>query len=177
MMNTLSALLVVLALVPGPQQTTAAGATCGDHLLDAGETCEACPDDCSAAACTVPKGAKPVRFAVEWAPPTGQSASSLTLLVGYRSDRVGLPGTGATPQVRLEKAPANAIVLLNDLDYAVRVVLTKSGTIEPGQVFTLAFDRCESAPAPTASDFSCRVAGCATAAGDLQGCSCRVRTD
>ncbi len=43
MMNTLSVLLVVLALVPGPQQTTAAGATCGDHLLDTGETCEVCP--------------------------------------------------------------------------------------------------------------------------------------
>lgn len=169
-------LMLAAALVAQPQAPQA-GAACGDHLLDAGETCDGCPDDCKAAPCPVSASDKPVRFAVEWAPPAGQTASSLTLTVAYRSSRIGLPGSGAAPQIRLEKAPANAIVLLNDLDYAVKVVLTKSGTIEPGQVFTLAFDRCESAPAPAASDFSCQVAGCATAAGDIQDCSCRILKD
>lgn len=149
-----------------------AAPTCGDHLLEAGETCESCAADCQPATCKATAERVPVE--VEWRPPTGQDASSLTLVVSYRTDRVGLPGSGATPQSRLAHAPANAIVLLNDLDHGVKVVLTKSGALEPGRVFTLDFDRCAKAPPPTQADFTCRVEGCATAAGDVQGCTCRV---
>ena len=163
--------LIALLLLCGGAPALAA---CGDHLLEAGETCTACPDDCKPAACKVADKARPVRVGVDWAPPTGQDASSLTLKIAYRTSRVALPGSGGTPQVRLEGAPANAIVLVEDLDYAVKVVLTRSGALEPGRVFTLAFDRCDKAPAPEPADFSCTVEGCATSAGDVKECTCNV---
>jgi len=173
-MNRISPTSLLLAAMLASALPTAliAAPICGDHLLEAGETCESCAADCTPAACKATT--KPLRVEVEWQPSTGQEASSLTLVVAYRTDRVALPGSGATPQARLADAPANAIVLLNDLDHGVKVVLTKSGPLAPGRVFTLDFDRCAKAPVATAADFSCRVEGCATAAGDVQGCTCRV---
>ena len=161
--------------LPEPAPTVArAPAVCGNHLFEEGETCESCPADCTPSACKTDKSSARVRFGVNWEPPFGVDASSLTVVVGYRTDRLSLPGSGAAPKIRLDGAPANALVVVNDMDYAVKVVLAKSGGLEAGQLFTLEFDRCDGAAIAEPSDFSCRVTGCASAAGDVEGCTCAV---
>jgi hypothetical protein len=54
-------------------------------------------------------------------------------------------------------------------------VLAKSGGLAPGQLFTLEFDRCDETQSVEAADLSCRVSGCASAAGDIAGCTCAVQ--
>jgi hypothetical protein len=119
--------------------------------------------------------ATPVRvFTVSWAPPAGQDASTITVVVGYRSDRVSLPGSGSAAGSRVKNRPASSIVGVNDLDYALRVVVTRSGQIPPGRLFTVDFDGCQGAAAAVAADFGCIVVDCATSFGPVDGCTCSV---
>jgi hypothetical protein len=198
---------------------------CGNGVLERGETCTSCAADCVAHPCTA-SGAT-VTFAVSFAPPLGETASSVTTLVGYRSDLVSLPGSGTgacqggskngkvcmvatdcpggqcvlppgscqsgansgkscttgtdcpggqciLPRSRIKNTPPATIVGVTDLDYAVRVVLTRSTQLTPGAVFTIDFDTCQGAAAPTAADFGCNVTGCASSFGNVDGCTCAV---
>ena len=105
--------------------------------------------DCKVKSCTPTTTV--VTFYVTFSPPPGQDASSVTALVGYRSDRVSIPGKGTgscnggskdgkacstgadcpggqctLPKSRVKNTPPGSIVGVNDLDYGVRVVLTRS---------------------------------------------------
>ncbi len=155
-----------------PTPTPVTSDTCGNGLIEDRETCESCPADCVVSPCT---GTTPLRTVeVNLAVPTGQDASSATLLVSYRSSRVGLPGTGSSASSRVKNRPANSIFAVNDLDYGLRVVITRSSRITPGRVFTVDFDSCPGAAAPTAADFRCTVQGCASSFGTVDGCTCAV---
>jgi hypothetical protein len=165
---------------PAPATPTP-DSTCGDGLLSGSETCESCPGDCTVAPCTVPSPAPTVTFRVNWSPPFGVDASSTTVLLAYRSALVSLPGSGAAsgqtpPANRIVNRPSNAIVSVNDFDYAIRVVVTRSGSITPGRLFNVNYDRCTGAAAPAVSDFACTVQGCASSSGDIAGCTCVVVT-
>jgi len=157
-----------------PTQTPSG--VCGDGLLSGAETCQSCPGDCAVGPCTVPSPAPTVAFRVNWAPPFGVDASSITVQVAYRSSLVSLPGSGSAPGARVTNRPSNSIVSINDLDYALRVVVTRSGAITPGRLFNVNFDRCASAAAPTPADFVCTVQGCASSFGEVAGCTCTVVT-
>jgi hypothetical protein len=172
-------------------------AVCGNGFLEEGETCAKCAVDCKVKSCTPTTTV--LTFDVTFAPPLGQNASSVTALVGYRSDTVGLPGKGTgscvggskdgkacasgadcpggqcvQPRSRVKNTPPGSIVGVNDLDYAVRVVLTRSSQIAPGRIFSVDFLGCQGAAAPTAANFGCTVEGCASSFGSIDGCRCTV---
>lgn len=159
---------------PTSTSTPTPGTRCGNGLIEDDETCATCPTDCVIHECT-PSGSQ-VTFAVNFAPPAGQDATSVTVLVGYRSDIVSIPGTGTASSVsaRVKNKPPNSIPGVNDLDYGLRVVLSRSAPIAAGRLFTVDFDTCGGAGAPTAADASCIVEGCATGFGPLDGCTCTV---
>jgi hypothetical protein len=148
--------------------------TCGNGHLDAGETCAACAADCEIHKCTA-TGA-PQMFAVQFATPPEMKVSSATVLVGYNSRHVSLPGSAGADSVRqrLHDLQKSAIAVTNDLDYGLRVVFTRPGGIETGRLLVLGVDACKGAAKPTANDFGCIVEGCAAATGKIDGCTCRV---
>lgn len=162
------------AAPPTTTPTPTPDSLCGDGLLSGSETCESCPADCAVGPCTVPSPAPTVTFRVNWTPPFGVDASSTTVLVAYRSTLVSLPGSGSAPGSRVTNRPPNSIVSINDLDYALRVVITRAGAITPGRIFNVNFDRCASAATPSLANFKCTVLGCASAFGDVDGCACEV---
>lgn len=115
-------------------------------------------------------------FRVDLVPPAFQVPSSVTVLIGYRSDLVSLPGTGTTPGARIRQRPSGATVTVNDLDYAVRVVVSRAGGLSEGRLFLADFDSCSGAAVPTVADFACTIEGCASSFGPIDGCRCAVVT-
>jgi len=165
--------LLLAALAAAPRPAPAADATCGNQLIEPGETCEACPADCAVQACRPGKGR--AVFAVEFTPPAAPDVSTVVLRIGYRSDRLSLPGTETAKSVRDRlKSSDHAIMAFNDLDYALRVVAGRPKALSPGQLMTIEFDRCAAAPAPTVTDLSCEMVACAASTGPAVGCSCKV---
>ncbi|HVN87594.1 MAG TPA: hypothetical protein VMW17_22385 [Candidatus Binatia bacterium] len=157
-----------------PSPTPTKAPVCGNGFLESGETCTSCAADCVVKACTA---TTPLRtFAVTFAAPAGQDVSGITVLVGYKSGTVSLPGKGnaATVSARIKNKPSNVIFSAFDLDYALRTVLSRSTPIPLGLLYTIDFDSCTGATAPTAADFGCTVEGCANQFGDVSGCTCAV---
>ncbi|HVN87595.1 MAG TPA: hypothetical protein VMW17_22390 [Candidatus Binatia bacterium] len=147
---------------------------CGNGVIEPGETCDTCPADCVVRTCSASTPMHTV--AVSFTPPVGQVVSGLTVLVGYRSDVVSLPGSGSDSSVssRIKNRPSNAIFSAFDLDYALRAVMSRSGGLTPGQVFTINFDGCAGMSGPTLDDFGCTVEGCANQFGDVPDCQCSI---
>lgn len=151
------------------------GPACGNGLLENGETCESCPQDCVPSACD-PSAENSV-WEVAFASDIGSSPTSVTILLAYRSDVISIPGSGFQPTVRQRVTvppPPPFLFTPNDLDYALRVVLSRTNGLDQGLLFTVRFDRCEGAPVPDLADFSCSVEGCAGAGGTIDGCACSV---
>lgn len=187
---------VVETSTPAFTSTPTPGTTCGNGLLEPGDTCAECPADCTVLPCTATSSM--ATYTVNFQPPTGQDASSTTVLVGYRSNILNIPGSGlgscqggsndgntctkaadcpdgqcAIPKSSVKNTPPGSIVAVNDLDYAARVVVTHS-PLPTGRLFTIDFDICAGAAAPTTSDVSCIVDGCSSSFGPLDGCTCTV---
>jgi hypothetical protein len=153
--------------------TPSSGAQCGNHVLEPGETCEGCPTDCAVQACT--GGSPTVVVTVDLVPPLGEQPTTATVLVGYDNAVIALPGSGSVPSVRqriIPPAPLPQSFGVNDLDYAVRVVVSRNMPL--GRLVTATFDRCQGAPAPVGADFACTVEGCAAGGAPVTGCSCTV---
>jgi hypothetical protein len=70
--------------------------------------------------------------------------------------------------------PESSFVAVNDLGYALRVVVSKSGGFAPGRLFRVAFDLCEGVKEAGESDLACTVEGCGSASGPIEGCACRT---
>ena len=117
------------------------------------------------------------QFRVDFTPPQGSVPSAISVLVGYRSDHVSLPGSGGAATGRVKNRPDMTSQLVNDLNYAVRVLIqAQSGAVIPsGQVFTVDFDSCDGAPLVGPSDFGCTIESCGSSFGPIDGCSCIVR--
>jgi hypothetical protein len=165
---------------PNPTSTPTASATataapvCGNGVIESGETCTSCASDCTVHACTATTPVRTVKVNVLL--PSDQTVSGLTLLVGYKSGTISLPGSGAASSVgsRIKNKPANTIFAYNDLDYALRTVLSTSAAFNSGQLYTIDFDSCQGAAAPTLANFACTVEGCSNTFGTVTGCSCSV---
>jgi hypothetical protein len=117
-----------------------------------------------------------VKFTADLLPPAGQNPTTATVLLGYDSSRLSIPGSGTAISVRQRVAappPLPQSFAVNDLDYALLVVVSRNVTL--GTLFTATFDACEGSPAPTIADLACTVQGCAAAAGPIDGCTCSVR--
>jgi hypothetical protein len=117
-------------------------------------------------------------FRIDLAVDSERTPSAVTILLGYRSSLVSLPGSGnaTTVRQRVKNTPSNAIVQVNDLDYALRVVLSRGSGIAVGRLFTVDFDSCTSAAAARIGDFGCTIEGCGGGSGPIEGCSCAVTT-
>jgi len=64
-------------------------------------------------------------------------------------------------------------VVVNDLDYALRLVVTDSKRI-PSHIGTVQFDTCKGAPDATDAGLSCIVEACAGHGGPLADCYCKA---
>lgn len=168
------------AITPTPVRTPTATATakptphCGNGVIEAGEACDTCAADCVVQPCAATTPGTTVSVALTI--PPSQNVTGLTILLGYRSSVASLPGSGLVGSVagRVKNKPANTIVASNDLDYALRVVLSRSNPIPAGQIFTVDFDDCDGTPPPAAADFGCSVEGCANTNGPVHDCACEV---
>lgn len=149
--------------------------SCGDGLLEQGETCASCPADCQPAPCT-PSGTT-TAFAVAVnavRPPT-----DIAVQLAYRSAVISIPGSGndisVRQRVRFAPPPPTSFTV-NDLDYAVDIRSTRGAGLptHPSPFATARFDACSGQPAPTADDLSCSVERCTDAAGAIAGCACVV---
>jgi hypothetical protein len=159
---------------PTPTPTPTVLGFCGNGFLEPGETCSNCPTDCQVLPCT--DSGTDAMFEIHLSLPFGEEATSVTTLVGYRSDVVSIPGTGlvGSVQQRITMRPPGTSTFGNDLDYALRVVQTNNGGLD-GKIYALTFDRCTQSPTPPAeADFGCTVEGCSGAFGLINGCTCAV---
>jgi len=169
---------------PTRTATPTISADCGNGTTEEGETCDdgnnddgdACPSDCVIRTCEPSGGRRAVT--VNFAAPFGSVATSVTFRLNYPDGEVGLPGSGTEASVRqrLTGTPPNAVVSVNDLDYALRGVITVSGRL-PNTLGTVSFDECLAASPPPANAFSCVIEGCATSFGDLDGCTCSLAVE
>jgi cysteine-rich repeat protein len=141
---------------------------CGNGQIDGTETCDdgntinesglgsadICPSDCAVAACT-PSGS--VNVTVNFTPPAGMSLLSGVVLLSYDDSKISIPGSLGDPPVVARFASPSFATSPNDVDYAVRVVLQDPFLIgvAAGEAFTVQFDTCQGAPAPTAADLGC----------------------
>jgi cysteine-rich repeat protein len=146
--------------------------TCGDGLLESGETCDTCPDDCVAAACT-PSGANAIFSVTVAGARTPQTAS---VQLAYRTSVLGLPGSGNDVSVRQRVRAAPPIpssFVVTDLEYAVDIqAMRMAGLGSP--LATARFDVCDGAPPATVDDLSCVVLACTDASGTVPNCRCTV---
>lgn len=165
-----------------PTPTPTPVGLCGDGLISGAETCASCPQDCVTGPCALASPAPTIRFRVNWAPPFGVDASSMTARVAYRGNLVSLPGpTGpvarpSPPANRITSFPTGSIVNVNDQNAFIDVSVSRSGSISPGRLFNIDFDRCTGAATPLVADFACTMIGCASSSGDIPGCECEVVT-
>ena len=147
---------------------------CGNGILEADETCASCAADCTVLSCTA---TTPIQtFRVDLEAPVGSAPSAISVLIGYRSNRVSLPGTGSGAASRVKGRPTGTSQLVNDLNYALRVTLQAQAglSIPNGKLFTVDFDSCQGAMAVTPADFGCAIDSCGSSFGPIDGCSCSV---
>ena len=171
--------------VPTTTTTTRPAATCGNCVVESGETCDdcntvdgdACPHNCVIASCTPVSGSTRL-FAVSFTPPGGLAVAGITVLVDYPEGKVSIPGSGGatTVRTRILMLPAGAFGAPNDLDYALREsVALGSGSLTPGRLFEVNFDDCLGAVPPVANDFTCTVEHASDALGNaIDGATCAV---
>ena len=184
--------------LPPPTPTPPTG--CGNGVVDfnLGETCDDgntlddcpvpytmpcfdhCPYNCRIDTCT-PSGVT-LTADVSFTPPEGVSLSGITVFLRYPDGVVRIPGMGMDAQVqnRITNLPDNGYTIPNDLDYALRILIsttdgTSFATVAPGVLFSVEFDTCQGPALPSADDFSCTVGD----AGDVNnqtvlGVSCGV---
>jgi len=116
-------------------------------------------------------------FAVHFAGQLGTVPTTVTVLLGYQSDLLSIPGTGNALSVRQRityPPPPPNVQSPNDLDYALRLVVGRTAGLADGLLATVKFDQCQGAPAATAGDFGCAVEASAGSGGPITGCTCTV---
>jgi len=150
---------------------------CGNGAIDTGEDCDdgnvvngdTCPSDClNPTACAV-TGTINVAFNVT-SPVTPLGA--LTGYLTYDNTKVNIPGNGAGAAGNVTAGAFSQSV--NDLDYAIRVVLADPADIGTPP-FTILFNVC-SAATVTPADFGCLVeqAGDPVTTSNVAGVTCNV---
>jgi len=141
-------------------------ALCGNGTVDTGESCDddnnsdndACPANCTIAACTPLAGTQRVAT-ISFAPPPGAVVAAMTLLVNYPEGQVSIPGTGAISAASFVPLypPAEVFIRGFDLDHAMRGVMADSEPVPAGNIFQLLFQNCDGAQPPLPGALSCVV--------------------
>ena len=175
---------------PTPAVTQTPGTTaCGNGFLEPGEfyddptygvigdpTGEECAIDAQVQSCVAMSS---IDVDVNLIPPQATNATSATILIGYRSERVSLPATGGSSANAniVWTAPLPFIRTSTDFDYALRVITVRTdGPIDPVlPVFGVTFDTCSGQPAPDPmTEFGCYVEGCSGLGGPIEDCACEI---
>jgi hypothetical protein len=160
---------------PTATATATASVSCGNGLLEKGETCTTCAADCVIKTCT-PSG-QTATFLAFFAAGTEVTAVSLDL--NYRSNVVQLPGSAneATVRARITDLPTGGQTIINDRNYGVRIVKSRTEPLPEGQFFQVQFDRCAGAPAPTVEDLVCVIDSCSDSFSlPVDSCTCDIVT-
>jgi len=149
--------------------------SCGNGLLQQGETCASCPEDCEISACT-PSGST-ATFAV--ALNGSRTPTDAAVELAYRSSVISIPGSDSDVTVRQRvrfAPPPPTTFIVNDLDYAVDIASLRAAGLPtaPKAFATARFDECSGATSPTVDDLSCIIVRCADTAGAIPGCTCVV---
>lgn len=153
---------------------TPATSACGDGLLTGDETCESCAADCQSSTCKT-GGQRKVTIALE--PQNGyDTVGAVTVLVPYRHGVLSLPGEKNAPaaKARVHPRQQSAQVFVNDLGYAMRVVVSDQKGFPAGALLDIDVDVCAGAT-PTSADLGCRVESCAHGGGRLRECACTAQ--
>lgn len=160
-----------------PTQTpTPATTVCGNGLLEPGETCLSCPDDCQPAPCT-PDGTT-ASFAVA-AATAGRAPTQLAVRLAYRTTVVVIPGSGSDVAVRQRvrfAPPIPSSFTVADLDYAVDITSTRAQGLPaaPAAFATVRFDQCSGDGGATVEDLACTLLTCTDESGAIPDCRCVV---
>jgi cysteine-rich repeat protein len=139
---------------------------CGNGRIEVGETCDDgntatgddCPPSCRIESCT-PSG---TRFAMSVNFTRSVDVGGARVFVDYPDGRVGIPGKLGETSVRgrISNVPGGFSGTPSDLDYALREAIGASipGTkLTETRIFSVSFDLCFGATAPSAADFPCTV--------------------
>lgn len=116
-----------------------------------------------------------LRITVAYAPPVGKTIAGVKIDLDYPQAAVKIPGFGDAPEVKLRvgATPAGFLSAPNDLDDDLVVAMVGTTALPGGPLFTVDFDRCKGAPAPSVKDFTCKVEQASTDDGVLvEGASC-----
>jgi cysteine-rich repeat protein len=157
---------------PTPTATPAT-TSCGDGLLEIGETCATCPAACEPAACAPTTTTVTVSLTLS----ASRAPAEAAVQLAYRSSVISIPGSGNDIAVRQRVRAAPPIpssFTVADLDYAVDIQSARAA----GLPFTTApfatarFDRCDGAAAPTVDDLACFVLTCSDSVGPIADCRC-----
>ena len=80
---------------------------CGNGVLEPGETCDTCPNDCVVQPCNA--ASPEITYTVTFAPPSGEDANQVKALVGYNSSVLNLLA-GSAASSRIRNRPRNGQV-------------------------------------------------------------------
>ncbi len=150
---------------------------CGNGIIEPGETCDdgntvngdSCPSDCVIQSCT--PGATTRTFTVSFSGST--NVAGIQVLLDYPEGKVSIPGSGGDSFVTgsISNTPAGALLVSNDLDYALIQSVTTAAALPVGPIFRVTFQDCQGATAPTPADFTCTVTDASDPTGfiDLTG--------
>ncbi len=153
-------------------------AVCGDGVRQNGETCDdgntvdgdACPSNCVINTCA-PTQTK-VQATISYAKQTSVSVGSVVTLLDYPDGTVTIPGIGGAASVgaRIAVVPTGFSKTANDLDYALRVLISSAtgAVLTPGQTYRVSFDLCFNKTPPPATAFTCQVLQAATSGSPSQ---------
>jgi len=154
---------------------------CGNNNVESGETCDdgntldgdSCPSTCVIQVCSPTASTR--TFTVSFAGPANTAA--VQVLLDYPEGKIGIPGSGNDSNVigSIKNTPPGALLVSNDLDYALIQSVTSLSALTPGPIFTVHFNDCQGATVPTAGDFTCTVTDAAdTAFNTVTGVTCSV---
>ncbi len=158
------------------KSATAPTTECGNGILEAGESCDTCAEDCKIRDCEPTDTKYRVEFSAGW--PASTFPDAATIMVAYRSDKLHLAGEDQDESVKAAlttKEKPYDIQAIRDFEYGARLVLAESERLPADGLFSLEFQGCKGAGAPTADDLRCIMEGCAGNGVDIANCTCSAK--
>jgi len=149
-------------------------AVCGNGLIESGETCEDCPDDCIVdRPCETTSKSRIATVDLVQAERT--YPLGFAIRIAYRNDKLSIPGSAFDSSVvaRVATSKESSHVVARDVGHSLRLVITDPQGLNDSSL-TITFDTCKGARA-AADDAICWVEGCTGRGTDIRGCGCNVR--
>ena len=173
--------------------TTTIAAVCGDHTVQAGETCDDgnavdesdpqvpiiptdnCPKTCVIGACGAGSPTAQV-VSVNFALPQGApTLFGITVFLDYPDAKAEMTGSGSAVTGSLSNVNPGALNSPNDLDYGLLDGMVSFAGLSGSKLFDLTLQRCAGLPPLVAGDFKCLVKDASDQFGStVAGVTCSV---